>query len=77
MYNLSSTKLLPWVASLLTLVTLAELNPTDLLYCIVQGLKYVPVACIIGCQFLELICCMLMSFGGAPNSNVADSLQGA
>ena len=37
-----------WVVNLLALVTLVKLHPTYLLYCTVQGLKYVPVASIIG-----------------------------
>ena len=33
------------------------------------------VASILGCQFLELIGCLSVTFGGAPGSNVADSLD--
>ena len=33
------------------------------------------MASIIGCQFLELIGCLSVTFGGAPGSNVADSLD--
>ena len=34
-------------------------------------------ASIIGCQFWELIGCLSMTFGGAPGSNVDNSLDGA
>ena len=33
------------------------------------------MASITGCQFLELIGCLSVTFGGAPGSNVADSLD--
>ena len=35
-----------------------------------------PVASIIGCRFQDLIGCLFVTFGGAPGSNVADSLDG-
>ena len=34
------------------------------------------VASIIGCRFHELISCLAVTFGGAPGSNVDDSLDG-
>ena len=48
-----------------------------LLYCTVQGLKYVPAASIIGDQSQELIGFLSLIFSGAPFSNVADNLDDA
>ena len=49
-----------------------------LLYCTVQGLKYMRlVASIIGCWFWEPIGCLSVAFGVAIGSNIADSLDGA
>ena len=72
-YNLSSTKLLLWVLSLVALFILVSDWP---LYCTVQGLKYTPMVISLAVRFRELIGCVSMTFGGASNSNVADSLNG-
>ena len=66
LYILSSTKLL--------LLTVAE---SLTLSCTVQGLKYALMASTIGCQSRELIGLLSVTFGGAPNYNIAGSLDSA
>ena len=52
---------------------------TYIYFITVQGLKYAPVsvASIIGCRLREPDWVSAVTFGGAPNFDVADSLDGA
>ena len=47
------------------------------MHCTVHGLKYVPVASIIWWQLQDSDWASVVTFGGAPNCDLANSLDGA
>ena len=71
MYNLSSTKLL----LLLVDTKCASKHKHKHLYCTVQDLKYASCSKYQQVSFHEMGC-LSVTFGGAPGSNVDDSLDG-